>query len=50
MAALHAMHGDVEQARRHLERPLAELGPYTRWRLSRDPDFDRVREALAPGA
>jgi len=50
MAALHAMRGDVEHARRHLERPLAELGPYTRWRLSRDPDFDRVREALAPGA
>jgi TolB-like protein/Tfp pilus assembly protein PilF/predicted Ser/Thr protein kinase len=46
MAALHAMRGDARSVVRHLERPLAELGPYTRWRLPRDPDFDAVREQL----
>jgi serine/threonine protein kinase/tetratricopeptide (TPR) repeat protein len=43
MAALHAMRGDIEAARRHLEKPLAEIGVFTRWRLERDPDFDGVR-------
>jgi tetratricopeptide (TPR) repeat protein len=43
MAALHAMRGDVEATRRHLEKPLAEIGLLTRWRLQRDPDFDQVR-------
>lgn len=46
MAALHAMRGDVESTRRHLEKPLAEIGVLTRWRLERDPDFDEVREEL----
>jgi tetratricopeptide (TPR) repeat protein len=44
MAALHAMRGDVESTRRHLEKPLAEIGVLTRWRLERDPDFDAIRE------
>ncbi|MFP5380229.1 MAG: tetratricopeptide repeat protein, partial [Vicinamibacteria bacterium] len=47
MAALHALRGDAEQAVGHLRRPLAELGPLTRWRLPRDPDFDPVRPALS---
>jgi len=44
MAALHAMRGDVESTRRHLEKPLAEMGVLTRWRLERDPDFDAIRD------
>jgi len=46
MATLHAMRGDAETAMKHLERPLAEMGPYTRWRVQRDPDFDAVRPLL----
>jgi serine/threonine protein kinase/tetratricopeptide (TPR) repeat protein len=46
MAALHAVRGDAAMARHHLEKPLAELGPFTRWRLPRDPDFDAVRAEL----
>jgi tetratricopeptide (TPR) repeat protein len=46
MAALHAMRGDAEMVRRHLEKPLAEMAVLTRWRLERDPDFDQVREQL----
>ncbi len=46
MAALHAMRGDIEAARRHLEKPLAEIGVFTRWRLERDPDFDGVRDLV----
>ena len=46
MAALHAMRGDVESTRRHLEKPLAEMGVLTRWRLQRDPDFDEVRAEI----
>jgi tetratricopeptide (TPR) repeat protein len=46
MAALHAMRGDAEMANRHLEKPLAEIGPFTRWRLPRDHDFDAVRDQL----
>jgi serine/threonine protein kinase/tetratricopeptide (TPR) repeat protein len=46
MAALHAMRGDIETARRHLEKPLAEIGVFTRWRLERDPDFDGVRDLV----
>lgn len=41
-AALAAVEGDVEGVVTHLARPLAELGPFTRWRLSRDPDFAGV--------
>ena len=46
MAALYAMRGDSATANRHLERPLAEIGPFTRWRLPRDHDFDAVRDRL----
>ena len=46
MAALYAMRGDAEGARRHLERPLKEVPAFTRWRLPRDPDFDTVRASL----
>ena len=46
MAALYARRGDSETANRHLERPLAEIGPFTRWRLPRDHDFDAVRDRL----
>lgn len=47
MAALYALRGDAEQAVAHLQKPLAELAPLTRWRLVRDTDFDPVRPALA---
>ena len=46
MAALYAMRGDAETAGAHLEKPLAEIGPFIRWRLPRDHDFDLVRERL----
>jgi hypothetical protein len=46
MAALHAMRGDVEATRRHLAKPLADIGVFARWRLQRDPDFDEVRELV----
>jgi tetratricopeptide (TPR) repeat protein len=42
LAALHALRDDVEPVLRHLERPLRELGAFTRWRLTRDPDFAGV--------
>lgn len=45
-AALHALRGDLAMTEKHLEKPLAELGPFTRWRLPRDPDFDAVRDQL----
>ncbi len=41
-AALAAQQGDVDSVLAHLARPLAELGPFTRWRLQRDPDFAAV--------
>lgn len=47
LAALHALRGEGDAARRHLERPLGELPAFTRWRLPRDPDFDPVRGELA---
>jgi tetratricopeptide (TPR) repeat protein len=47
MAALYALRGDAETARKHLALPLEKLGPFTRWRLPRDPDFDPVRESPA---
>jgi tetratricopeptide (TPR) repeat protein len=46
MAALHAMRGDVEATRRHLLKPLAELGVFVRWRLERDPDFSEVKDLV----
>ena len=42
LAALHALRDDVEPLLTHLERPLRELGAFTRWRLPRDPDFAGV--------
>ncbi len=52
-AAVAAQTGVVDDVVTHLARPLAELGPFTRWRLPRDPDFaavladPRVTAALA---
>ena len=43
VAALFALRGEAEDARRHLERPLRELAALTRWRVPRDPDFDLVK-------
>ena len=42
LATLHALRDDVEPVLAHLERPLRELGAFTRWRLPRDPDFVAV--------
>ena len=42
IATLHALHDDIEPVLTHLERPLRELGAFTRWRLPRDPDFAGV--------
>ena len=42
VAALAAGRGDVEGVLTHLARPLTELAAFTRWRLSRDPDFSGV--------
>ena len=55
MATLHAVRGDADAARRHLDGPLQALSAMTRWRLAHDPDFDGVRESeafrdLAPAA
>jgi tetratricopeptide (TPR) repeat protein len=47
MAALYAMRGDAESARRHLAFPLQAIAPFTRWRLPRDPDFDQIRDQLS---
>ena len=47
VAALYALRGDATSAREHLQRPLAELPAFTKWRLPRDPDFDLVRGQLA---
>jgi serine/threonine protein kinase/Tfp pilus assembly protein PilF len=44
LATLHALRGDAEAARAHLELPLKDVGAFTRWRLPRDPDFDTVRD------
>ncbi|MFN7979330.1 MAG: protein kinase [Vicinamibacterales bacterium] len=41
-AAIAALEGDVDGVVAHLARPLRELGPFTRWRLPRDPDFAPV--------
>jgi TolB-like protein/Flp pilus assembly protein TadD/predicted Ser/Thr protein kinase len=42
VAALYALRDDVEPVLAHLERPLRDLGAFTRWRLPRDPDFAGV--------
>jgi serine/threonine protein kinase/tetratricopeptide (TPR) repeat protein len=43
LATLHALRGEAEAAREHLELPLQQVTAFTRWRLQRDPDFDPVR-------
>lgn len=47
IATLFAVRADAAAARRHLDRPLADLGAFTRWRLAHDPDFDAVRSSAA---
>ncbi len=42
LATVFALRGDAAAARRHLDRPLAEVPAFTRWRLPRDPDFATV--------
>jgi tetratricopeptide (TPR) repeat protein len=43
LAALHALRGEAETAREHLELPLQRVEAFTRWRLPRDPDFAPVQ-------
>jgi serine/threonine protein kinase/Flp pilus assembly protein TadD len=47
VAAVYARRGDVENTLKHLALPLERLPAFTVWRLSRDPDFDRVRNEPA---
>ena len=47
IAAIYARRGDVAHTREHLALPLGRLPQFTRWRIARDPDFARVRDALA---
>jgi serine/threonine protein kinase/tetratricopeptide (TPR) repeat protein len=49
IAAIYARRGDVERTREHLALPLSRLPQFTRWRIARDIDFDRVRDQLALG-
>jgi serine/threonine protein kinase/Tfp pilus assembly protein PilF len=44
LATLHALRGEAEPARAHLELPLKEVAAFTRWRLARDTDFDAVKD------
>jgi tetratricopeptide (TPR) repeat protein len=44
LATLHALRGEAEAARAHLELPLKELNAFTRWRVPRDPDFAAVKD------
>jgi serine/threonine protein kinase/tetratricopeptide (TPR) repeat protein len=44
LATLHALRGEAEAARAHLELPLKELSAFTKWRVPRDPDFDPVKD------
>jgi non-specific serine/threonine protein kinase len=46
VAAVYARRGDGEHTREHLALPLSRLPEFTRWRLARDIDFDRVRAQL----
>lgn len=43
LATLHALRGEAEASRRHLEVPLRELNAFTKWRVPRDPDFEPVK-------
>jgi tetratricopeptide (TPR) repeat protein len=47
IAAVYARRGDVDHTQEHLALPLGRLPQFTRWRLQRDIDFDRVRDRLA---
>jgi thioredoxin-like negative regulator of GroEL len=47
IAAVYARRGDVEHTREHLALPLSRLQEFTRWRVTRDIDFDQVRSQLA---
>ena len=47
IASVYALRGDVEHTREHLALPLSRLPQFTKWRLERDIDFDRVRGQLA---
>jgi serine/threonine protein kinase/Flp pilus assembly protein TadD len=44
LATLHALRGEAEAARAHLELPLKELSAFTKWRVPRDPDFEPVKD------
>lgn len=44
LATLHALRGEAEASRTHLELPLEELNAFTKWRVPRDPDFDPVKD------
>jgi len=46
IAAIYARRGDVVHTREHLALPLNWLPQFTRWRIARDVDFDRVRDRL----
>jgi hypothetical protein len=46
VAAVYARRGDVVHTQEHLALPLRLLPQFTRWRLSRDVDFDNVRDQL----
>jgi TolB-like protein/Flp pilus assembly protein TadD len=47
VATIFALRRDAVAARRHLDRPLAEVAEFTRWRLPHDPDFEEVRSHAA---
>jgi serine/threonine protein kinase/Tfp pilus assembly protein PilF len=47
VAAVFAQRGDVDSTQRHLALPLQRLPLFTRWRLARDIDFERVRSRLS---
>ncbi|HUE89319.1 MAG TPA: protein kinase [Vicinamibacterales bacterium] len=44
LATLHALRGEAEASRSHLELPLEDLRAFTTWRVPRDPDFDPVKD------
>jgi serine/threonine protein kinase/tetratricopeptide (TPR) repeat protein len=46
VAAVYAGRGDLEHTQEHLALPLSRLPQFTKWRLPRDIDFDRVRDRL----
>jgi serine/threonine protein kinase/Flp pilus assembly protein TadD len=44
LATLHALRGEAEAARAHLELPLRDVKAFTKWRVPRDPDFEPVKD------